>query len=134
MQLLPLTAYSSAGLMPTEARGNYFPEPLTYARQRPITASHSSRHDALAIISSRYQYSPFLFFVAEVMSNYSTADGLKNFLYFRRHPLRPEARGICHIYHMVNPTLAYSDFPLINAVMLRRQTTLSNASKQIVEQ
>ena len=32
MQLLPLTAYSSAGLMPTEARGNYFPEPF-YLRE-----------------------------------------------------------------------------------------------------
>jgi len=32
----------------------------------------------LAIISSRYQYGPFLFFfVAEVMSNYLTTDGLK---------------------------------------------------------
>jgi len=33
----------------------------------------------LAIISSRYQYGPFLFFVAEVMSNYLTTDGLKIF-------------------------------------------------------
>ena len=39
--------------------------------------SHSSRHDMLAIISSRYQYGPFLCFVAEVMSNYLTTDGLK---------------------------------------------------------
>jgi len=53
------------------------PSPLTYARQRPITASHSSRYDMLAIISSRYQYGPFLFFVAEVMSSYLTTDGLK---------------------------------------------------------
>ena len=40
----------SAGLMPIEARG---------------TASHSSRHDMLAIISSRYQYGPFLFFLLQ---------------------------------------------------------------------
>jgi len=34
----------------------------------------------LAIISSRYQYGPFLFFVvAEVMPNYLTTDGLKKF-------------------------------------------------------
>ena len=34
----------------------------------------------LAIISSRYQYGPFLFiFDAEVMSNYLTTDGLKKF-------------------------------------------------------
>jgi len=38
----------------------------------------------LAIISSRYQYSPFLFFVAEVMSNYLTTDGLKNFIFYFR--------------------------------------------------
>ena len=63
--------------MPTEARGNYLPEPLTYARQRPV---------------------------AEVMSNYLTTDGLKHFLY-SGGPLRPEARDICHIYHMVNPAL-----------------------------
>jgi len=31
----------------------------------------------MAIILSRYQYGPFLFFVAEVMSNYLTTDGLK---------------------------------------------------------
>ena len=58
----------------------------------------------------------------------------KKFSLLPEAPLKPEARGICHIYHMVNPALAYSDFPLINAVMLRRQTTLSNASEQIVEQ
>jgi len=55
----------------------------------------------LPIISSRYQYGPFLFFVAEVnMSNYLTTDGLKNFSLLPEAPLRPEARGICH---MVNP-------------------------------
>jgi len=64
------------------------PRPLSYARQFKTylnymhasestldsgtsgTASHSSRHDMLAIISSRYQYGPF--FVAEVMSSYLT--------------------------------------------------------------
>ena len=60
----------------------------------------------LAIISSRYQYGPFLFFVvAEVMSNYLTTDGLKIFFSTSGGPLRPEARGICHICHMVNPAL-----------------------------
>ena len=96
--------------MPTEARGNYLPdapylrETKTYLNYMYMhasestldsgtsgTASHSSRHDMLAIvISSRYQYGPFLFFVAEVMSNYLTTDGLRNFLYFRK-PLRPVA-------------------------------------------
>ena len=70
-----------------------FPSPLTYARQRPITASHSSRYDMLAIISSRYQYGPFLFFVAEVISNYLTTDGLKKISLLPEAPwgLRPVA-------------------------------------------
>ena len=60
----------------------------------------------LAIISSRYQYGPFLFFVvAEVMSNYLTTDGLKKIFLLPEAPLRPEVRGICHICHMVNPAL-----------------------------
>jgi len=59
----------------------------------------------LAIISSRYQYGPFLFFVADVMSNYSTTDGLKKFSLLPEAPLRPEGRGICHICHMVNSAL-----------------------------
>jgi len=60
----------------------------------------------LAIISSRYQYGPFLFFVAEVnMSNYLTTDGLKKFSLLPEAPLTPETRGICHICHMVNPVL-----------------------------
>ena len=61
----------------------------------------------LAIISSRYQYGPFLFFVAEVMSNYLTkcTGVLKIFFSTSGGPLRPEARGICHICHMVNPAL-----------------------------
>ena len=49
--------------------------PLLTRDKRPITASHSSQYDMLAIISSRYQHGPF--FVAEVMSNYLTTDGLK---------------------------------------------------------
>ena len=59
----------------------------------------------LAIISSRYQYGPFLFFVAEVMSSYLTTDGLKIFSLLAEAPLWTEARGICHICHVVNPAL-----------------------------
>jgi len=60
----------------------------------------------LAIISSRYQYGPFFIFVAQVMSNYLTTDGLKIFSLLPEAPLRPEARGICH---MVNPALEEDD-------------------------
>jgi len=48
----------------------------------------------LATISSRYQYGPFLFFVAEVMSNYLTIDGLKKISLLPEAPrrgLRPVA-------------------------------------------
>jgi len=59
----------------------------------------------LAVISFRYQYGPFLFFAAKVMSNYLTTNGLKNFSVLPEALLRPEPRGICHICHMVNPAL-----------------------------
>jgi len=39
------------------------------------------------------------------MSNYLTTDGLKKFSLLPEAPLRPEARGICHNCHMVNPAL-----------------------------
>jgi len=70
--------------MPAEARGNYLPE-APYLRETYLnymymhasestldsgtsgTASHSSRHDMLAIISSRYQYGPFLFFLLQML-------------------------------------------------------------------
>jgi len=47
----------------------------------------------------------FYFFVAEIMSHYLTTVGLKKFSLLPEAPLRPEARGICHICHMVNPAL-----------------------------
>ena len=47
----------------------------------------------------------FYFLVAEVLSNYLTTDGLKKIFSTSGGPLRPEARGICHICHMVNPAL-----------------------------
>jgi len=62
--------------MPTEARGNYLPEP-PYLRETKTYHSQpveSIRHAGNFFIS-RYQYGPLLFFVAEVMSNYLTADG-----------------------------------------------------------
>ena len=86
--------------MPTEARGNYLPEP-PYLRETKTYHSppvESIRYDMLAIISSRYQYGffiisisiSFLFFVvAEVMSNYLTTDGLKIFSLLPEAP--PEA-------------------------------------------
>ena len=63
----------------------------------------------------------FLFFVAEVMSNYLTTDGLKKISLLPEAPLRPEARGICHICHMVNPALATKDNPYLHLAD-RRET------------
>jgi len=40
------------------------------------------------------------------MSNDLTTDGLEIFSLLPEAPLRPEARGICHICHMVNPALS----------------------------
>ena len=63
----------------------------------------------LAIFSSRYQLGLLLFFfVAEVMSDYLTTDGLRKFSLLPEALLRAEARGICHICHMVNPALIKS--------------------------
>jgi len=39
------------------------------------------------------------------MSNYLTTGGLKKISLLPEAPLRPEARGICHICHMENPAL-----------------------------
>jgi len=67
---------------------------LTRDKHLSHADSHSSRYDMLAIISPRYQYGPFLFFVAEVMSNYLTIDRLIKIFYSRRPPpwgLRPVA-------------------------------------------
>jgi len=74
----------------------------------------------LAIISSRYQHGPFLFFVAEVMSNDFTTDGLKKFSLLPEAPLRPEARGICHICHMVDPALVP-----VSKLRVRRKVAVS---------
>ena len=61
---------------------------------------------------------PFLvFFVADVMSNYLTTDGLKKIFSTSGGPLRPEARGICHICHMVNPALSAGDPTRQNSVV-----------------
>jgi len=56
--------------------------------------------------SSLSQRPIFIFVVvADVMPNYLTTDGLKKFSVLPEAPLRPEARGICHICLMVNPAL-----------------------------
>ena len=59
-----LGVYGQYRIMPTDARGNYLPKP-PYLRETKTYHSppvESIRYDMLAIISSRYQYGPFLFF------------------------------------------------------------------------
>jgi len=95
----------SAGLMPTEARGNYLPEPPYLCETKTY---HSLPLDTTCwqLFRPAINTAHFLFFVAEVnMPNYLTTDGLKKFSLLPETPLRPEARGICHICHVVNPAL-----------------------------
>jgi len=86
--------------MPTEARGgNYFPEP-PYLRETKTYHSQpleSTRHagNLFGPISIRPIF----------VGDYSTTDALKKISLLPLAPLRPEARGICHICHMVNPAL-----------------------------
>ena len=99
----------SAGLMPTEARGNYFPDP-PYLRETKTYHSQpvdSIRHAGNYFVPLSIGLRPiFIFFCCRsyvklldywrAEKNFSTSGG----------PLRPEARGICHIcLHMVNPPL-----------------------------
>jgi len=101
----------SAGLMPTEARGNYLPEApylcetktyLNYMHASESTLdSGTSGRTCASEVTTLWRYTNLFI----IMSNYLTTDGLKIFSLLPEAPLRPEARGICHICHMVNPAL-----------------------------
>jgi len=93
--------------MPTEARGNYLPEPpylretKTYHSQPVESIQHAGNFFYIQL-----SIRPIIIFLLhKVMSNYLTSDGLKNFSLRPEAPLRPEARDICHICHMVNLAL-----------------------------
>ena len=74
----PIQPIISAGLMPTEARGNYLPEP-PYLRETIDLSQPASRVDTTCwqLFRPAISTAHFYFFVAEVMSNYLTTDGLK---------------------------------------------------------
>ena len=99
--------------MPTEARGNYLPEP-PYLRE---TKTHHSQPVESIRHAGNFFYIQLsirpiiIFLLHKVMSNYLTSDGLKNFSLRPEAPLRPEARGICHICHMVNLALLTWPWP-----------------------
>jgi len=81
--------------MPTEARGNYLPEP-PYLRETKTYHSQpleSIRHAGNYFVPLSVR--PILIFVAEVTSNYLTTDGLKKFFSTSGGP--PEARGPWHL-------------------------------------
>jgi len=87
--------------MSTEVRGNYLPE-----GRGPLLTRDK---DGKTYLNCGCNYLYFYFFVAEVMSNYLTTEGLKKNFSTSGGPLRPEARGIFH-YHMVNPALSGTKF------------------------
>ena len=64
--------------MPTEARGNYFPEP-PYLRETKDLSQPATRVDTTCgqLFRPVINTAHFYFFVAEVMSNYLTTDWLK---------------------------------------------------------
>jgi len=110
---------TSAGLMPTEARGNYLPEP-PYLRETKTYHSQpleSTRHARNYFVPLSIR--PIFIFCCRSyvkLLDYWRAE--KNFtIYFRRPPLRPEARGICHICHMVNPAVPTNDKSLYSAIV-----------------
>ena len=81
----------SAGLMPTEARGNYLPEPPYLCETKTY---HSLPLDTTCwqLFRPAINTAHFLFFVAEVnMPHYLTTDGLKKFSLLPETPLRPVA-------------------------------------------
>jgi len=89
--------------MPTEARDSYLPEPpylrdtKTYHSQPLESIRHAGNYFVPLSIRP--------IFVAEAVSNYLTTGGLKKIFSTPGGPLEPEASGICHICHMVNPAL-----------------------------
>ena len=98
---------SSAGLMPTEARGNYLPEPPYLCETKTYHSQplESIRHAGNYFVPLSIRPIFIFFVVAEVMSDYLTTDRLKKFSLLPEAPMMPEARGICHICHTVNPAL-----------------------------
>ena len=91
--------------MPTEARGNYLPGPPYLRETKTYHSQPLESLDTTYWQLFRPDINAAHFFVAEVMSNYLTTDGLKKIFSTSGGPLRPGARGICHICHVVNPAL-----------------------------
>ena len=93
--------------MPTEARGNYLPEPPYLRETKTITASHSSRVDTTCWQLFRPAIDTVHFyFLLQKLCQVELSVGLKKLSLLPEAPTtRPEARGICHICHVVDPAL-----------------------------
>ena len=88
-------------------RGTYLPEP-PYLRETKTYHSQpfeSIRHAGNYFVPISIR--PIFIFFAEVTSNYLTTGGLKKISLLPEASRRPEARGICHICHTVNPALTH---------------------------
>jgi len=97
--------------MPTEARGNYLPE-LPYIRETKTYHSQpleSIRHagNYFVPLSIRPIFICCCCRSYVKLLDYWRAE--KKFSLLPEASLRPEARGICHICHMVNPALNRSE-------------------------
>ena len=77
--------------MPTDARGNYLPEPLILRPLREPQPATRVDTTCWQLFRPAINTAHFYFFVAEVMSNYLTTDGLKFFSLLPEAPLRPVA-------------------------------------------
>jgi len=96
----------SAGLMPTEARGNYLPEP-PYLRETKTYHSQplqSIRHAGNYFVPLSIR-PIFIFWLQKLCQITWLLTGWKKLSTSGAPPPWPEARGICHICHVVNPAL-----------------------------
>jgi len=77
--------------MQIDARGNYLPEPLIFRPLREPQPATRVDTTCWQLFRPAINTAHFYFFVAEVMSNYLTTDGLKIFSLLPEAPLRPVA-------------------------------------------
>ena len=110
-----------AGLMPTEARSNYLPEaPYLRETKTYLNYMHASEStfDSQPLESTRHAGNYFVpisirpIFIFCCTSYVKLLDYWRAENFFSTSGGPPEACGICHICHMVNPAL---ESPLANS-------------------
>jgi len=99
-----------------EARGNYLPEPPPYLCETKTYHSHqpfeSIRHAGNYFVQLSIR--PIFIFCCRSYVKLLDYFRAEKFSLHLEAPLRPEARGICHICHMVNPALPTSAYNMYN--------------------